>query len=76
MVNLPKGQGFTLKPTKEAVGNNFYGLKDIELVLEQSLIKKRATLPLGNSICTWHFSVRFDLVISKIAPATIMLSRV
>jgi hypothetical protein len=70
MVKLPKGRGCTLTPTKEAVENNFYGLKDVKLVLEQSLIRTRATLSLGDSISTWSRGVRFDLVVSKIAPAT------
>ncbi|KAL3917167.1 MAG: hypothetical protein SGARI_007779 [Bacillariaceae sp.] len=70
MVKLPKGRGCTLTPTKEAVLNNFYGLKDVKLVLEQSLIRTRATLSVGDVVSTWHRGTRFELVVSKITPAT------
>ena len=70
MVKLPKGRGCTLTPTKEAVMNNFYGLKDVKLVLEQSLIRTRATLSVGDEVSTWHRGKEFKLLVSKIIPAT------
>jgi len=69
MVKLPKGKGCTLTPTKEAVQNGFYGLKDVRLVLEQSLIRTRATLSKGDVVSTWHRGVRFDLDVSKVIPS-------
>jgi hypothetical protein len=70
MVKLPKGRGCTLVPTAEAVRNNFYGLKDVKLVLEQSLIRTRATLSAGDVVSTWHRGVKFDLDVSTVIPTT------
>jgi len=69
MVQLPKGTGCTLKPTEEAVKNNFYGLKDIKLVLEQSLVRTRATLSIGDKVSTWHRGKKFELNVTKILPS-------
>jgi len=70
LLKLPKGKGCTLVPTKEAIQHGFYGLKDIKLVLEQSLIRTRATLSVGDIVNTWHRGVQFDLNVTKIIPAT------
>ncbi|KAL3943657.1 MAG: hypothetical protein SGBAC_002277 [Bacillariaceae sp.] len=70
LLQLPKGKGCTLVPTQEAVQNNFFGLKDVKLVLEQSLIRTRATLSKGDMVCTWHRGVRFDLKVTKVIPST------
>lgn len=69
MVQLPKGTGCTLQPTQEAVENNFYGLKDVKLVLEQSLIRTRATLSVGDKASTWHRGTKFELNVTKIHPS-------
>jgi len=69
MVQLPKGTGCTLKPTEEAVKSNFYGLKDVKLVLEQSLIRTRATLSIGDKMSTWHRGKKFELNVTKILPS-------
>eukprot|EP00980_Cylindrotheca_fusiformis_P003278 scaffold738_cov124-Cylindrotheca_fusiformis.AAC.17 len=69
LLNLPKGEGCTLVPTKEAIRNNFYGLKDVKMVLEQSLIRTRATLSVGDVVSTWHRGVQFDLNVTKIIPS-------
>ena len=69
LVKLPKGRGCTLVPTKEAIQNNFYGLKDVKYVLEQSLTRTRATLGMGDTVSTWHRGVKFDLKVTKIIPA-------
>jgi hypothetical protein len=70
MVKLPKGTGCTLQPTEEAIKNNFYGLKDVKLVLEQSLIRTRATLSIGDKVSTWFRGTKFDLSVTKILPST------
>jgi len=70
MVQLPKGIGCTLAPTKEAIKNNFYGLKDVKLVLEQSLIRARATLSIGDKVSTWFRGTKFDLKVTKVLPST------
>lgn len=69
MVKLPKGKGCTLTPTKEAIENGFYNLKDVKLVLEQSLIRTRATLSVGDTVHTWHRGTKFDLTVSNVIPA-------
>jgi len=69
LVRLPKGRGCTLVPTKEAVEHGFHGLKDVKLVLEQSLIRTRATLSKGDIVSTWHRGVQFDLNVTKVLPS-------
>jgi hypothetical protein len=69
LVKLPKGKGCTLVPTKEAVQRGFYGLKDVKMVLEQSLIRTRATLSKGDVVSTWHRGVQYDLDVTKVLPS-------
>jgi len=69
MVQLPKGKGCTLTPTREAIQNGFFNLQNVKLVLEQSLIRTRATLSVGDVINTWHRGVKFDLHVSKVIPS-------
>lgn len=70
LVRLPKGKGCTLVPTVEAVKNGFFNLQDVKLVLEQSLIRTRATLSVGDLVHTWHRGVKFDLTVNDVSPAT------
>eukprot|EP00536_Pseudo-nitzschia_multiseries_P012854 jgi/Psemu1/209789/e_gw1.512.63.1 len=70
MVQLPKGRECTLVPTEEAIRNNFYGLKDVKLVLEQSLIRTRATLSKGDKVSTWHRGKKFLLTVAKVVPSS------
>jgi len=70
MLKLPKGTGCKLEPTEEAVRNNFYGLKDVKLVLEQSLIRTRATLSIGDEVSTWFRGKKFDLKVTKVLPSS------
>lgn len=69
MVRLPKGRGCTLVPTPDAVRNNFYGLRDVKLVLEQSLIRTRATLSRGDVVTTWHRGTRYELDVTGVTPS-------
>jgi hypothetical protein len=69
LVNLPKGRHCTLVPTKEAIFNGFHQLKDVKLVLEQSLIRTRATLSVGDTVHTWHRGLKFDLKVESVSPA-------
>lgn len=71
LVKLPRGKGCTLVPTKEAIRNGFYGLKDVKLVLEQSLIRTRATLGVGDTVSTWHRGIEYDLRVTKVLPSTV-----
>jgi hypothetical protein len=70
LVKLPKGKGATLTPTEEAISNGFYNLGDIKLVLEQSLIRTRATLTVGDTVYSWHRGKRFELKVSALRPST------
>ena len=70
LVKLPKGKACTLQPTEDAIRNGFYNLKDIKLVLEQSLIRTRATLSVHDLVHTWHRGVKYDLRVTEVKPAT------
>lgn len=70
LVELPKGKSCTLTPTPQAIRNGFYNLADIKLVLEQSLIRTRATLSVGDVVHTWHRGKKFDLTVSAVTPST------
>lgn len=70
MVQLPKGRTATLRPTLTAVRSGFYNLKDVKMVLEQSLIRTRATLTVGDVIRTWHRGTKFDLTVTVVNPGT------
>ena len=67
--SLPPGGNCTFTPTAQSVKNGFYSLKDIKAVLEQSLMRTRATLSLGDVIRTWRRGVEFDLIVSSLSPA-------
>jgi len=69
LIKLPKGKNCTLIPTPEAVRNGFYNLKDIKMVLEQSLIRTRATLSVNDCVHTWHRGKKFDLVVKDVTPS-------
>mmetsp|Transcript_1089 Transcript_1089/g.1826 ORF Transcript_1089/g.1826 Transcript_1089/m.1826 type:complete len:695 (-) Transcript_1089:1574-3658(-) len=69
LIKLPKGRGCTLVPTLDAVRNGFYNLKDVKLVLEQSLIRTRATLSVNDVVHAWHRGVKFDLIVRDVTPS-------
>lgn len=69
LVTLPKGRECTLIPTMNAIEQGFHGLKDVKLVLEQSLIRTRATLSVGDKVATWHRGKKFDLTVASVTPA-------
>lgn len=69
LVTLPKGRGCTLVPTMDAIRHGFHQLKDVKLVLEQSLVRTRATLSVGDTVHTWHRGVKFDLEVTEVTPA-------
>lgn len=66
--NLPPGKQCTFTPTLSSIQHGFYDLKDIKLVLEQSLIRTRATLSRGDVIRTWRRGVSYDLIVSSLEP--------
>jgi hypothetical protein len=70
LVELPKGKACTLLPTPQAVQNGFYGLQDIKLVLEQSLVRTRATLSVGDLVHAWNRGVPYDLHVTAVVPST------
>ena len=69
LIKLPKGKHCTLVPTPDSVRNGFYNLKDIKLVLEQSLIRTRATLSVNDCVHSWHRGKKFDLVVKDVTPS-------
>lgn len=70
LLQLPKGKACTLTPTKEAIENGFYNLTDVKLVLEQSLIRTRATLSVNDIVHTWHRGTKFDLTVTSVYPSS------
>jgi hypothetical protein len=66
---LPLGRSCSLCPTKDAIRNGFHRLKDIKYVLEQSLIKTRATLSIGDTVHAWFRGVRYDLTVNAVEPS-------
>ena len=69
LVKLPKGKACTIVPTEAAIENGFYNLPDVKLVLEQSLIRTRATLSKGDVVRTWHRGVKYDMAVASVTPA-------
>mmetsp|Transcript_39782 Transcript_39782/g.95734 ORF Transcript_39782/g.95734 Transcript_39782/m.95734 type:complete len:611 (-) Transcript_39782:299-2131(-) len=67
--SLPPGKNCTFTPTASSIKNGFYALKDVKVVLEQSLMRTRATLSRGDVIRTWRRGVSFDLIVSSLSPA-------
>jgi hypothetical protein len=65
---LPPGKDITFTPTSTSIQNGFYKLKDIKMVLEQSLVRSRATLSLGDVVKTWKRGVEYDLIVSDLNP--------
>ncbi|KAL7536930.1 hypothetical protein ACHAXR_007485 [Thalassiosira sp. AJA248-18] len=63
------GKNCTFTPTASSIKNGFYALKDVKSVLEQSLMRTRATLSKGDVIRTWRRGVSFDLIVSSLSPA-------
>jgi len=66
---LPAGTDCTFTPTASSIKNGFYKLKDVKAVLEQSLMRTRATLSKGDVIRTWRRGVSFDLIVSTLSPS-------
>jgi hypothetical protein len=69
LLKLPKGRRCTLIPTMDAIRNGFHNLKDIKLVLEQSLIRTRATLTVNDLVHTWHRGIKYDLKVASVTPS-------
>lgn len=68
LVQLPKGQACSFVPTSQAIKNGFYKLNNVKLVLEQSLIRTRAVLSVGDVVSTWHRGVQYDLQVKHVKP--------
>lgn len=69
LVKLPKGTGCTLIPTMDAIRNGFHLLKDVKLVLEQSLVRSRATLSVGDTVHAWYRGQKYDLTVASVTPS-------
>lgn len=68
LTSIPAGKSCTLTPTPSSIKNGFYSLQNVKLVLEQSLVRTRATLSKGDVVRTWRRGVCFDLVVSEVCP--------
>jgi hypothetical protein len=69
-VRLPKGKNARLIPTDQAIADGFYKLTDIKYVLEQSLVRTRATLSVHDIIHVWHRGKSFELRVETVSPST------
>ena len=68
ITKLPIGNRAVLIPTYDAIKNGFYDLKNIKEVLEQSLIRTRAGLVIGDKVATWFRGRRFELQVKDVMP--------
>ena len=71
VTHIPLGTKCTLQPTSIAIENGFYGLKNIKLALEQSLIRTRGCLNLKDVVPCWFRGKRFDLTVTEVVPSTV-----
>lgn len=69
MVTLPKGEACTLVPSMDAIRNGFFGLQNVKFVMEQSLVRTRATLSIGDTVSTWHRGKEFTLAVETVEPS-------
>jgi len=69
LTNLPLGKKCTLQPTRSAIENGFYNLKDVKVVLEQSLIRTRGCLNVGDVMHCWNRGKKFDLKVKDVTPS-------
>ncbi len=76
LVKLPQGRKCTVIPTMEAIRNGFHTLDNVKLVLEQSLIRTRATLSVGDVVATWHRGTKFDLQVTSVTPSDYQAIRI
>jgi len=67
-VTLPKGTECTIIPTKAAIQNGFYNLKDVKSVLEQSIVRTRTTLSIGDTLHGWYRGIQYDLEVESLLP--------
>lgn len=68
---LPLGTRCTLEPSKSSIKSGFYGLVDVKHVLEQSLIRTRGCLNVGDIMHCWFRGKRFDLSVQDVLPRSL-----
>lgn len=69
LTHLPRGMKCTLQPSVDAIANGFYNLKNVKLALEQSLIRTRGSLNVGDRMYCWFRGKKFDLNVQNVEPA-------
>lgn len=69
--NLPLGKKCTLQPTIEAIKYGFYNLKNVKLALEQSLIRTRGSLNVGDCMYCWFRGKKFELNVKEVVPSDV-----
>jgi hypothetical protein len=71
LVRLPKGTSCKLVPSVESLTSGFLELPDVKLTLEQSLIRTRTTLSVGDTVTIWHRGRAFDLKVESVSPGRV-----
>jgi len=69
LTHLPLGSKCTLQPTIDAIKQGFYNIKNVKLALEQSLIRTRGSLNVGDLMYCWFRGKRFDLNVQEVIPS-------
>jgi len=71
LTHLPLGSKCTLQPTEDAIKQGFYNLKNVKLALEQSLIRSRGSLNVGDLMHCWFRGKKFDLNVQEVIPSDV-----
>ena len=69
LIRAPKGTQCCLMPSTLSLLTGFLDLEDVKLVLEQSLIRTRTTLTVGDTVTVWHKGKGFELLCQSIEPS-------
>lgn len=71
VTHLPLGNKCALKPSEDSIRKGFYGLVDVKLALEQSLIRTRGCLNVGDIVHCWFRGKKFDLTVKDVYPKSV-----
>lgn len=71
ITNLPLGSKCALQPSEDSIKKGFYGLVDVKLALEQSLIRTRGCLNVGDLVHCWFRGKKFDLTVADVYPESL-----
>lgn len=71
VTHLPLGNKCALQPSEDSIRKGFYGLVDVKLALEQSLIRTRGCLNVGDLVHCWFRGKKFDLTVTDVYPQNV-----